>query len=79
MSAAYVQVRLRLNLFMEANDMKPDLGPYCLQYRLPKNISRQEEQTTKVVTVRLRDDCLNAFLNVQQITFSNSFATLKNK
>ena len=26
-----------------------DLGPYCLQYRLPKNISRREEQTTKVV------------------------------
>ena len=23
-----------------------DLGPYCLQYRLPKNISRGEEQTT---------------------------------
>ena len=27
-----------------------DLGPYCLQYRLPKNINRQEEQTTKFVT-----------------------------
>ena len=26
-----------------------DLGPYCLQYRLPKNKSRREEQTTKVV------------------------------
>ena len=23
-----------------------DLGPYCLQYRLPKNISRREEQMT---------------------------------
>ena len=23
-----------------------DLGPYCLQFRLPKNISRQEERTT---------------------------------
>ena len=26
------------------------LGTYYLQYRLSKNISRQEEQTTKVVT-----------------------------
>ena len=24
-----------------------DLCPYCLQYRLPKSMSRQEEQTTK--------------------------------
>ena len=31
-----------------------DLGPYCLQYRLPKNISRRKEQTTNVVTVLLR-------------------------
>ena len=27
-----------------------DLGPYCLQYMLPKNISRPEEKRTKVVT-----------------------------
>ena len=27
-----------------------DLDPYCLQYRLPKNISRQKEQTTKFIT-----------------------------
>ena len=27
-----------------------DLDPYCLQYWLPKNISRQELQKTKVVT-----------------------------
>ena len=27
-----------------------DLGPYCLQYRLPRNISKREEPTTKVVT-----------------------------
>ena len=26
-----------------------DLGPYCLQYRLTKNTSQREEQTTKVV------------------------------
>ena len=31
-----------------------DMGPYCLQYRLPKNISRQEQQTTKVVNGGLR-------------------------
>ena len=34
---------------MNPNQTAPygsDLGPYCLQYRLPKNISRQEEQTT---------------------------------
>ena len=30
-----------------------DLGPYCLQCRLPESI-RQEEQTTKVVTDGLR-------------------------
>ena len=28
-----------------------DWGPYCLQYTVLKNISRREEQTTKVVTV----------------------------
>ena len=27
-----------------------DLDPYCLQYKLPKNISRGEEQMTKVLT-----------------------------
>ena len=44
---------------IEVNNMIPDqtappkeqsdLGPYCLQYRLPKNISRQEEQTANIV------------------------------
>ena len=43
---AYSQVRLRLHFIMDANNIKPDqtapLGPHsiCLQYRLPKNISR---------------------------------------
>ena len=49
MSAAYIQVYVRLDIFMEANNMEPDqtapkqyaLGPYCLQYRLPKKISRR--------------------------------------
>ena len=31
-----------------------NLDPYCLQYRLPKNISRPEEQMPKDVTGRLR-------------------------
>ena len=44
---------------MEANNMNPDqtdpdLGPYCLQYRLPKNISSHEEQKTKVMIGGLR-------------------------
>ena len=28
------------------------MGPYCLQYMVPRNISRQEDHTTKVVTGR---------------------------
>ena len=43
MSAEYTQVHFRLDFFMEANNMNPDqiapdLGSYCLQKRLPKNI-----------------------------------------
>ena len=30
------------------------LGPYCLQYNLPKNIRRREQQMAKVVTGGLR-------------------------
>ena len=42
-----IQVHFRPDYFMEANNMdqdqtalkeQSDLGPYCLQYRLPKNI-----------------------------------------
>ena len=49
MGAMSMQVHFRLDFTMEANIMNPDhtapmeqsdLGPYCLQYRLPKNISR---------------------------------------
>ena len=40
-------VHFRLDFFMEANSMNSDLVLYCLQYRLPKNISRLEEQMTK--------------------------------
>ena len=39
-----------LDIFIEAINMDPD----CLQYRLPKNISRQKEQMTKVLTGGLR-------------------------
>ena len=53
---------------MEANNMNPDqwkqtlwtlirqsdLGPCCLQYRLPKKVGRWEERTPKVVTGRKR-------------------------
>ena len=46
MSAAYIQVHFRLDFIMEGNTMNPvqtaDLGPFYLQYRLPKNISRRE-------------------------------------
>ena len=55
MSAAYYQVHFRLHFFMEANNLNPDqteqsnLGPYCLHYRLPENISRGEEQMTKIM------------------------------
>ena len=48
MSAAYIQAYLSLDFKMKANTKNPDqtapyweqsdLGPYCLQYRLPKNI-----------------------------------------
>ena len=49
LSAAYIQVHLKLDSFMQAiiqtlirllPRKQSDLGPYCLQYRLPKNISR---------------------------------------
>ena len=31
-----------------------DLGPYCLQYRLPKNIKQMRDHRTKEVTSGLR-------------------------
>ena len=54
----YIQMHLRLDFFKEANNMNSDqtapkeqfdLGPYCLQYSLPRNTSRPEE-VTEVVT-----------------------------
>ena len=48
---------MALEFFMEANTMNPDqmiCVPYRLQYGLPKNISRQAEQTTKLMTGKIR-------------------------
>ena len=36
------------------NSEHTDFGPYCLQYRLSKNISRRENLTAKVMTLGLR-------------------------
>ena len=51
-SATYIQVHFRLDFMMEANTMGPDqtapwrsdLGPYCLEYRLHKNIRKLESR-----------------------------------
>ena len=43
---------------------KSDLGPYCLQFMLPKNISRQEEQTTS-------GDCQFFFVLILYIPVKN--------
>ena len=41
-SAANIQVHFRLDFYIESNTIETDqeqsdLGPYCLQYRLPRN------------------------------------------
>ena len=51
MSAAFIQVYFRLDFLWKQTIWvrePSDLGPYCLQYKLPKNISRRKEQMTKV-------------------------------
>ena len=51
------------------------LGSYCLQYRLPKSISRREKPTTKVVTGRGRVDikinkyCSNSFNIIEHLIY----------
>ena len=50
-SAAYIQFHLSLDFIIEVNTMNPDqeqsdLGPYCMQYGLSKNIRRRHKQTT---------------------------------
>ena len=52
-----------------------DLGPYCLQYILPKNISPFEEQTTKVMTDGLRV-IITYNLKSTKITFAGYFFSL---
>ena len=51
MSAAYIQVPFRLDIFIEANNMntdqtalreQSDLGPYILLYSLPNDKSRRD-------------------------------------
>ena len=56
--SAYIHLNFRLDFFMEASNMDPDetweqsdLVPNCLQTGLPKKISKQQEQMTKVVTL----------------------------
>ena len=53
MSSAYIQVNFRQEFFMEEKNITPDQTAYCLQYKLPKNISRREYQTTTVVGLML--------------------------
>ena len=55
LSSAHV-LHLRCFYLPSEHDERPDsdLAAYCLQYRLPKNISTQVEQTVKVMTRRLR-------------------------
>ena len=59
-SAVYIQVHFRQDFFHRSKHCEPlsdcfkreqsDLGYFCLQYRLLKNISRQDEQMTNVLT-----------------------------
>ena len=41
-----------------------DLGPYCLQYMLPKSISRPEGTDTKVMTDGLSIDMFTVLIYV---------------
>ena len=62
LSAAYFLVHFRLGFIMEANTMSPkeqsDPGPYCLQYGLPKNISRPGSRW-QVLTGKRRINLVN--------------------
>ena len=55
MSAAYIQLyssALQTRFYNGSYELQreqSEQGPYCLQYRLPKNINRRGEQMTKVV------------------------------
>ena len=63
-------MHFELEFFIEANNMnhdQSDLGSYCLQYWLPKNMSRREEQTAKVVTggLRVNETALTSWLEIR--------------
>ena len=80
MSAGYIQKHFILDIFMEANNMSPDqtapnLGPYHLQYTLPKNISRWEEQTTKAMTggLKVKTLCFDFFDKYSKMFKHNLF------
>ena len=45
-----------------------DLGPYCLQYRLPKKLSSQELQATKLVTGGLRVNLTKSYDDINSET-----------
>ena len=48
---------------MPFNTFTNILGPYCLQYRLPKNIIGHKEQTTKILTDRVNTLMVHALGN----------------
>ena len=53
------------------------MGPYYLQYRLPKNISRGEEQTTNSMTHELKGNlCFAEFLDEVSIDAVNKYSKL---
>ena len=49
--------------FMEIDHEVSDLGPYCLQYRLPKNKSRWEELTKVVTSSKKAGVVISSFLS----------------
>ena len=55
MSAVYIQVHIRLDFVIEANTISPDhdLGPYCLQFWLPKNVSRRDKVLTGGLSLKM--------------------------
>ena len=76
----YIQLPFRLFFFIEANNINPnyqfDLGPYCLQYRLPKNIKQMREQATKVVTGGLRvNTCTCLDMQAKPALLTDSIST----
>ena len=66
MSSAFYLNDLKATFIMNENTMKPyqtgwqsGLGPWCLQYRFPKNIKQISEQTTIAVNGKTRLNICN--------------------